>query len=137
MAQAFEPLFLTEQTLLDLHDELIERFGGPPGFDAVKICSIAAYPQQKFAYDETYRDIPALAGALAFAVAKEFHAFIDGNKRTALAALALFLLQNDFELTASNDEARDIILELAAGAIGEEDIVHWVRNNSEGRLPFV
>jgi len=137
VAQARKPLFVTEQTLLDLHDELLDRFGGPLGFDVIKVCSIAAYPQQKFAYDDTYRDIQALAGALAFAVAKEFHAFTDGNKRTALAAMALFLLQNDFELMASNDEARDIILELAAGAIGEEDMVQWVRDNSQARLPFV
>jgi death-on-curing protein len=137
VAQAPKPLFITEQTLLDLHDELLDRFGGPLGFDFTKVCSIAAYPQQKFAYEVSYRDIQALAGALAFAVAKEFHAFTDGNKRTALAAMALFLLQNDFELTASNNEARDVILELAAGAIGEEDIVQWVRDNSQARLPFV
>lgn len=134
---ASKPSFITEQTLLDLHDELLDRFGGPVGFDFGKVCSIAAYPQQKFAYEVSYRDIPALAGALAFAVAKEFHAFTDGNKRTALAAMALFLLQNDFELTASNDEARDIILELAAGAIGEEAIVRWVRAKSQARPPFV
>ena len=134
---ASKPSFITEQTLLDLHDELLDRFGGPVGFDFAKVCSIAAYPQQKFAYEVRYRDIQALAGALAFAVAKEFHAFTDGNKRTALAAMALFLLQNDFELVASNDDARDIILELAAGTIGEEDIVRWVRDNSKARAPFV
>lgn len=50
--------------------------------------------------------------------------------------ISLVSSANDFELTASNDEAR-VIIELAAGAIGEEDIVDWVRDHSEERLPFV
>ena len=128
--EGIEPYFLDEQTIVALHKQAIDRYGGLEGFDQQKIESIAAYPRHKHAYDSDCRDVPGLAGALAFAIAKEFHAFNDGNKRTALAAMAVFLVENEFMLTADSDEAEEVIESLAAGAIGLEDMLGWVRENS-------
>lgn len=125
-----EPYFLDEQTIVALHKQSIDRYGGLEGFDQQKVESIAAYPRHKHAYDYECQDVPGLAGALAFAIAKEFHAFNDGNKRTALAAMVVFLIENEFMLTADSDEAEEVIDGLAAGAIGLEDILTWVRENS-------
>jgi death-on-curing protein len=122
------PIFLSEQAILDLHEDLIEAYGGPKGLDYPKVCSIAAYPRQAHAYAFPSPSIPALGARYAFA-ANRFHAFVDGNKRVALAALDLFLMQNGFELTSTQEENESVILALAAGAIDEENMIAWVERN--------
>ena len=124
-----EPIFLSEQTLIDLHDDLLEAHGGLPGLRQELVDSIAAYPRQKFAYGDPTPGITELGAAYAFA-ANKFHAFTDGNKRVSLAAMEIFLIENGFELTSSDAETLDVILSLAAGEIGEEDMAAWVGSNS-------
>lgn len=59
-------------------------------------------------------DIASQAAALAHGIA-ETQPFIEGNKRTALAALVTFLAVNGYELLASQEERADWILRLSAG----------------------
>ena len=60
--------------------------------------SALARPRQLFAYSDPTPDVPTLAAAYAFAIAKN-HAFIDGNKRTAAVVCETFLVLNGYELT--------------------------------------
>jgi len=106
--------FVSEQAILDLHEDLLALFGGPGGHDYAKVCSIAAYPLQKLACSNPPPSIPALAAQYAFAAAK-FHAFTDGNKRLALALMDLFLIQNEYELVSKSDDNVEAILALASG----------------------
>ncbi|MGH9318412.1 MAG: type II toxin-antitoxin system death-on-curing family toxin [Vicinamibacteria bacterium] len=43
------------------------------------------------------------------------HPFVDGNKRTALAASLVFLLLNEVEIDASEDDLTDLVLGVAEG----------------------
>jgi death on curing protein len=69
--------------------------------------------------------IAELAATLAWGLVKN-HAFIDGNKRIGLAALLVFLRINDHWLNSSEEQARVMILRVAAGEIGEEGWTAWV-----------
>lgn len=122
------PIFISEQAIIDLHDDLLEAHGGPHGMDYAKVCSVAAFPRQRHAYENPMPSVPDLAALYAFA-ASSFHAFTDGNKRVALALLDLFLMQNGFELTADQQDAEETILALARNEIGEADIVAWVNDH--------
>ena len=55
------------------------------------------------------------------------HPFIDGNKRVAFLSLGLFLRLNGYRLTASQPEATQTILMLAAGDLSEKALATWVR----------
>ena len=127
------PLFFSEQAILDLHEDLLEAHGGPPGINANLVASVAAFAEQRYYYQLPKPDIPQLAGAYAFAAAT-FHAFTDGNKRVALALVDLFLMQNGYELTSSDEENEAVILDLARGAIDLEDVMDWVAGNSSPRI---
>jgi death-on-curing protein len=59
-------------------------------------------------------DIASRAAALAHGIA-ETQPFIEGNKRTALAALITFLAVNGYELSATQKERAEWILGLSAG----------------------
>ncbi|MEO8670050.1 MAG: type II toxin-antitoxin system death-on-curing family toxin [Tahibacter sp.] len=125
---AIGPVFLSEDAILALHEDLAAEHGTRVGHQLELVQSVAAYPRQKYSWAEPVPSIPELAAALGFAAAK-FHAFLDGNKRVALAAMDLFLGQNEFELTSSQWENVEVILALAAGEIGEDDLIRWVVDN--------
>jgi death-on-curing protein len=58
------------------------------------------------------------------------HPFIDGNKRTSVAAASLFLLRNDFRLKASQRELERFTLNFALKKISLENAVNWFERNS-------
>lgn len=81
-----------------------------------------------FAEEELYTDITEKAAALAISPLRN-HPFVDGNKRTAHAAMAVFLLLNDREIEATVDEQEQLVLELAAGQQDRDDLIHWLSDH--------
>ncbi len=65
----------------------------------------------------------------AHGIAKN-HPFSDGNKRTAFVCAAAFLGVNGVRLTLSEPGAVEVMLALAAGEIGQEDVEKLIRENS-------
>ena len=122
-----EPEWLELGTVLDFHAEQLALFGGPDGIrDLGLLESALARPQNKFAYGET--DLAALAAAYGFGIARN-HPFVDGNKRTALASMIVFLNLNELALAAPQGAATAIVLALAAGEIGEDVLARWIGDN--------
>lgn len=122
-----EPVRLTDALMIDVHAEQLALFGGPVGLrDAGLLNSALARAQNKFAHGET--DLAALAASYAFGIAKN-HPFVDGNKRAAFAAIIVFLGLNEIDFLAPEVEATAIILELAAGNVGEGGLTRWIRDN--------
>jgi death-on-curing protein len=67
-------------------------------------------------------DLALQAAVLAHGIAEGQH-FVDGNKRTALAAMHTFLVTNGFEIQASQPQRAQWILDLATpGSTSEEKI---------------
>lgn len=119
-----EPEWLEIGIVLDFHAEQLALFGGPDGIrDLGLLESALARPQNKFAYGES--DLAALAAAYGFGIARN-HPFIDGNKRTALASMIVFLNLNGLALAAPQEAATAIVLALAAGEVGEDVLSRWL-----------
>jgi len=119
-----EPRWLDLNIVLDFHTEQLALFGGPDGIrDLGLLESALTRPQNKFAYGET--GLAALAAAYGFGIARN-HPFVDGNKRTALASLIVFLNLNKFDLDAPQEAATAIVLALAAGEIDEDVLARWI-----------
>jgi death-on-curing protein len=74
-----------------------------------------------------------LAAAYAFAIARG-HVFLDGNKRTAHAVAAVFLLNNGIAHLAAEDEVVAVMIGLAEGALSEAELAAWFRDTA-GRKP--
>lgn len=55
--------------------------------------------------------------------------FIDGNKRTGFLVGAMFLEMNGYRLTASEEDATQAVLGLAAGTLEEGAFTAWLRGN--------
>ena len=123
------PEWLSKDLMLAIHDEqLAEHSGGIGVRDAGLLDSALARPQNRLAYDAR-ADLPALAAAYAFGLARN-HPFVDGNKRTAFVAAELFLDLNGMSLAASDEDCVLTMLRLAAGELEEEAFAAWLRANA-------
>ena len=75
-----------------------------------------AMPQAAFGGQYLHEDLPAMAAAYFFHIVKN-HPFEDGNKRTDLGALVVFLDLNEFTITADDDVLIDLTLAVAQSQI--------------------
>jgi death-on-curing protein len=57
------------------------------------------------------------------------HPFVDGNKRTAFVVGVLFLEINGHRFTATEEDATQAVLGLAAGTLDEASFARWLRAN--------
>lgn len=122
-----EPVWLTPEIVIAIHEMQLAEHGGPAGIrDMGMLESALGRPQNKFAYGET--DLLVLAAAYGFGVARN-HPFIDGNKRTSLLVIYTFLGINDVDFIVPEAEFATIILDLAAGEVSEESLARWIRDN--------
>jgi death-on-curing protein len=125
-----EPVWVRPNVLKLLHGESIAEHGGADGLRDEGLFETAlARPQNLFAY-EGVDDVARLAAAYAFGLAKN-HAFVDGNKRIAFIACAMFLRLNGLRLVAEQSEAVLTFLALAAGDLDEKALADWVRKHAK------
>jgi death on curing protein len=75
-------------------------------------------------------DLAALASAYGLGRPRN-HAFVDGNKRIALIATALFLCLNGYRLASDPLDEIQTMLSLAAGELSEENFAVWIRNHTK------
>lgn len=123
--------WLDKAALLLLHDEGLAEHGGASGIrDEGLFESALARPLNLAAYDNP--DFAALAAAYGMGLAKN-HPFVDGNKRVAFIAVALFLALNGYRLIASQIDATQTMLAVAAGEVNEAGFATWIRQNSKKR----
>lgn len=102
-----EPLFLSLDEVLEIHEQQIDRYGGAPGLrDAAALESSVATPQATFGGAFLHPSIPAMAAAYLFHLCRN-HAFIDGNKRVGANAAITFLLMNGWLPTFDQEELAD------------------------------
>ena len=123
-----DPVWLDRAVIVAVHGEQLAEHGGSAGIrDAGLLGSALARAANQLAYGQP--DIPALAAAYGFGIARN-HPFIDGNKRTAFAALFLFLALNGLEFEPGEVDATMAMLQLASGDIADDDFIAWVRSHA-------
>jgi len=117
---------LTKEQVLVLHSQLIEATGGSYGVrDEGLLDSALECPFQSFSGEEFYLSIQAKAARLCYGLVKN-HAMIDGNKRLGAHAMLVFLVLNGYELSYTQKELSDLILDVADDRKGYEDILAWI-----------
>ena len=93
---------ITKGIVLALHKRIVKRFGGADGV----------------------RD----EGLLEAAIAQPWQ-FIDGNKRTGALLLGVFLRKNGIKFAPQANDYYKIIMDVASGVKGYEDILKFIRES--------
>jgi death on curing protein len=120
--------YLSPADLIAIHELLLTEFGGMRGITEVgfgRLEAAAATPRASMFGEDIYVGVGAKAAALCLAIVRG-HPFSDGNKRVALVALDAALAFNGARLTATNEQAYDMIMALARGDMGREALMTWV-----------
>lgn len=122
-------VYLTVAEVLAIHDDQIAQFGGSPGVrDMGQIEAALFRPQTGY-----YADIVAEAAALWESLSQN-HPFVDGNKRTAFAAMFTFLAVNEVTLVADEDAVMAFLVPLYdRNALSFDELEKWLRSHT--RMP--
>ena len=125
-----EPVWVSLATLHLLHDRQVELFGGLRGIrDEGSIASALARPVNAWLYEEAV-DLETIAATYLCALVRQ-QGYLDGNKRTALAAMFVFLRLNGLRLVASGPELYGTVMNAATGAIDAATVAEWLRTKVE------
>lgn len=116
-----EIIFLTLAEVTEIHRDQIERYGGSHGIRDLNLLSSAvAMPSASFSEEFLHSDIYEMAAAYAFHISQN-HPFIDGNKRTALAAALVFLELNGISISDPDCKLYDAMIGIANGTLNKKD----------------
>jgi death-on-curing protein len=124
-----EPIWVDKPETLVAHSRQLAEHGGSDGIrDESLLDSALAKPRNVFAYEEG-ASLHRLAASYAFGIARN-HAFVDGNKRTALVIAEGFLRLNGLKITALQEDKYLTFLGLAEGSVSEEELAAWFREHA-------
>jgi death-on-curing protein len=120
---------LTVEAVKAIHGEVLAAHGGAAGIrDETLLESAVAAPQASMMGQTLISDPLEIAAAYLFYISRN-HPFLDGNKRTALAACLVFLEKNgllpDRKLPINDWE--QFVLAVAAGKINRDETTRRLR----------
>jgi death-on-curing protein len=119
--------YLTVIEVLAIHALLVDEFGGAAGLRDLGALESAVFRPQTGYYHDAIAEAAALLESLI-----QTHPFLDGNKRTAVAAADVHLRMNGLELSGDSAAHHDFIIELMlAGKLEWKAIDAWLRSNIE------
>jgi death-on-curing protein len=105
--------------------------GGPVEVRDLGLLDAAVHrPRASVLGQDAYPDLVTKAAALLQSLARN-HSLVDGNKRLAWLATYVFVAKSDVELDPDDDDAFDLIVAVAAGAVDDVDeiarrLARWV-----------
>jgi death-on-curing protein len=120
---------LTASVVKAIHSEVLLAHGGSAGIrDEALLESAVAAPQATMMGQPLIADAIEIAAAYLFYICRN-HAFIDGNKRTALASCLVFLQTNELLESAKLpiDEWERLVVDVAASRIDREQTTRRLR----------
>ena len=120
----------TIQDIYELHNQLEEAFVLSSGVrDENLLASAVNTPFQTFMGNELYPSIYDKAAQLCYGIANN-HPFTDGNKRTALHSMYVYLIINGYDITATQQDVENLIINVAAGNMTNTELAEWLRENT-------
>ncbi|WP_431802359.1 type II toxin-antitoxin system death-on-curing family toxin [Halobacillus andaensis] len=127
-------VYLKTKDVALIHFMIMKKYGKgeQAGIKDQGLLESAVYrSQQTTSGEDTYATIFEKNAALFESLARN-HCFHNGNKRTALASLDIFLKKNGYQLKKHHREIEDYTVVVAQGKAGlTSDIAGWIEANSK------
>lgn len=122
---------LNKRQVLLLHSALLAQTGGLDGIrDEGLLDSALNAPFQTFAEQDLYPTVLEKAARLGYGLICN-HPFLDGNKRIGTHAMLVFLDINQLSLSYADDELIEMVLRVAAGEAGYDQLLDWLKEHLE------
>jgi death on curing protein len=115
------------KTVESIHNILIDKFGGGKGVrDQRLLESSLARPNATFDQKDLYPTSIDKAAALFESLIIN-HPFVDGNKRTAYVLMRLYLMADNMDIVASQNEKYAFVIAASKGELRFDQIKEWLR----------
>jgi death on curing protein len=126
-----EPLFLTLDEILLIHENQLKLYGGDSGLrDMGLLQSALNMPSAGFGDEYFHKDLYEMAAAYLFHLVKN-HPFVDGNKRVGFVASYVFLRINGIQVTAIDKAYEELTLDTAQGKVDKSQIAVFFKKHSK------
>jgi death-on-curing protein len=120
-----DPIFLTQEQVEALHRIALEQHGGQDGVrDLYGLEAAVMHPRNVHYYAQG--DLFDVAAAYAFHLAQS-QAFVDGNKRTGMAAALVFLRLNGATVPRTTDDLYSAMIAIAERRMGKPELAALLR----------
>lgn len=83
-------------------------------------------------YYSGLNDIFEIAALYAIAIAKG-HCFNNGNKRTAMVSMVVFLFTNNIFIECDNTEIENLMVDIVEDKIDQTELSNWLRSHVQIR----
>ena len=122
--------YISFEYVLELHDQLIDEYGGLKGIlNEGLLRSALEMPKAAFNGHDLHRTIFEKTAAYLFHIIKN-HPFTDGNKRTAAMTSMVFFSTNfKSPFSISDSEYQNLILGVAQGSVSKKEIAKFFRKS--------
>jgi death-on-curing protein len=119
------PVFLSTEQIEKLHRESIQQFGGTLGVrDQNALESAIFHPQNVYLYGDA--DVFDISAAYAYHIAQA-QAYLDGNKRTGVAAALEFLGLNGISIRVDSMPIYELMIAIAEPRATRQDLASKLR----------
>jgi death-on-curing protein len=123
--------YLTAEDLLNIHAVIIAETGGSHGVrDSGALASLELLSQQTAFGKELYPGL-YIKGAVYARNIIFNHPFVDGNKRSAMASMDVFLQLNGYRINTPKGGIENFALSIIEHKHSLEEIAEWLEMNSE------
>ena len=120
---------LSQEKVILLHRVITAETGGDPNVRDIALLNSAL--ESAFAtFDgkELYPTKEEKGARLGYSLTSN-HAFVDGNKRIGMYVMLTFLEVNGIRLECTNEDIVEVGLSVAAGTMGYDALLEWVREH--------
>ena len=125
------PLFLSLDEVLALHEDQIRRYGGSTGVREIALLQSAMGSAAATFDGVLLHETPfEIAAAILYGICRRNHPFLDGNKRTAVAAALTFLEVNGIEIDAPENPFYDLVIGVATGQVSKSAVAVFLETHA-------
>lgn len=125
-----EIIYISLEDLLIIHTDQVERYRGSHGIRDMGLLESALFrPQSSFGGEDLYPTLLEKAAVLVHSLLLN-HAFVDANKRTAMATLLVFLELNNCPLICSQQQLIDAAIAIENKTWEKEGIISWLKSHT-------
>ena len=119
MVKRRDPVFLTLEEVLAIHENRIRKYGGSSGVrDLGLLQSALGNVEATFGGEFLNATLFEMGASYLYSICRN-HPFLDGNKRTALACALAFLGLNNIKIVSEQDDLYELVIGVAEGRVSK------------------
>ncbi|HHF7341018.1 TPA: type II toxin-antitoxin system death-on-curing family toxin [Legionella anisa] len=124
--------FLPVASVLNIHKKILENTLEDKNLCPDRPIESALNRINDHVFYNNLEDIYEIAALYAIAIGKG-HCFNNGNKRTAMVSMIVFLLVNNIQILFSNEEIENKMVDLVEDKLSHLEMANWIKEKTKHR----